>query len=104
MSEFNSHEEASMAEINAQTARISWQELQRFFATGNCVYIAPELDLVMVALHFARDDAAQIKSWKERDLLMRVSDEQAKIWLAEEAELWTVVIKPWVLVQQDKFI
>ncbi|MDP1705106.1 MAG: DUF2288 family protein [Sulfurimicrobium sp.] len=30
----------------------------------------------------------------------RESDEQAKTWLESDALLWSVVVKPWILVQQ----
>jgi len=104
MTELSEIDAATMAAINTQTARISWHELQRFFATGNCVYVAPELDLVAVAYYFAKDDAARIKTWMDSNQLGRVTDEQAKTWLVEEADLWSVVIKPWVLLQREKQI
>jgi hypothetical protein len=32
----------------------------------------------------------------------RVSDEQAQAWFEADADLWTVVVKPWILVQHNK--
>ena len=37
------------ARINSETSKIAWQELQRFFAQGIAVAVAPQLDLVEVA-------------------------------------------------------
>ncbi len=93
-------EAVTKTKINFETAEIPWLELQRFFAAGQCVYVGQALDLVEVAYRLARDDAAQIKIWMETNQLAKVSDEQAKCWLAEEVSLWSVVVKPWVLVQQ----
>jgi hypothetical protein len=61
--------------------------------------IAPDLDLVEIALHMANDNAAEIQSLLSTGRLYKVSDEQAKVWLENELELWTVVVKPWILVQ-----
>jgi hypothetical protein len=38
----------------------------------------------------------------EEQRVARVSDEQAKAWLDADASLWTVVVKPWLLVQPIK--
>jgi len=85
--------------INAETAVIGWHELLRFFAAGQCVYVAPELDLVAVARHIAEDDTRQVNTWMQQGLVGQVSDQQAAQWLDEQALVWSVVVKPWVLVQ-----
>jgi hypothetical protein len=36
------------------------------------------------------------------ELLHRVNDAQAMQWLAQDALLWTVVVKPWILVQHER--
>jgi hypothetical protein len=56
--------------IIGETAQIPWLELQRFFAAGKVIWIATELDLVDVA------------------------------WVGDDELLWSVVVKPWVLVQE----
>jgi len=92
---------ASMrAELNGQTAQMRWSELQRFFAAGDVVAVAPELDLVDVGVHIAGDDMQHVAQWMAAGQLGRVTDEQAAVWLAGDALLWTVVVKPWILVQE----
>lgn len=85
--------------INQETARFPWSELLKHFASGNVLAVAPELDLVEVALHMANDHAAEIQTILSAGQLYKVSDEQAKVWLENDLELWTVVVKPWILVQ-----
>ena len=34
--------------------------------------------------------------------LSQVLDEQAQQWLDKNAMLWTVVVKPWILVQERR--
>ena len=87
------------AKINLETSRIAWKDLQRFFAAGSAIYVAPGLDLVEVATHIAEDDKAQVEQWMNQGLLGQVSDAQARAWFENDAELWAAVVKPWVLVQ-----
>jgi hypothetical protein len=86
----------------SETAKMPWNELQRFFANGSTLYIAPELDLIDVAFAFQRDLADQVKPWLDQAFVATVSTEQAKEWFEQDSLLWTVVVKPWVLVQLPK--
>jgi hypothetical protein len=85
--------------VNLETARIPWQELQRFFANGTAVAVSAELDLVDVAYQFTIDNKNQVAQWLEEHKVGKVTDEQAKTWLAENMTVWAVVVKPWLLVQ-----
>lgn len=87
------------ARIVTETAKIPWRELQRFFAAGKVMLVAPELDLVDVAHAIQEDDIAQVKPWSEKLQILPVSDDQARLWVEGDTTLWAVVIKPWVLVQ-----
>lgn len=76
-----------------------WVELQRFFASGNALYIAPGLDLIDVAADFSLDDSATLKPLIEAGKMAPVTDMQALEWYENEALMWAVVVAPWVLVQ-----
>ncbi len=88
--------------VNLETAQMPWQDLQRFFAAGQVIYVSHELDLVEVALLLAKDDAKQIKQWMSAQHIGLVTDSQAQTWIEQEYVLWTLVVKPWVLVQPPK--
>ncbi|MGE5648856.1 DUF2288 domain-containing protein [Noviherbaspirillum sp. UKPF54] len=90
------------AKINGETARFQWKELQRFFAAGTVIAVGTGLDLVEVAMSIANDDKDAVARWMGEGRLGKVSDEQAGAWLDADMALWTVVVKPWILVQQDK--
>ena len=92
-------EAAERARVNGETAKIAWHELQRFFARGATVAVAPELDLLEVAYQMSRDDKTRIARWMDEGRLAKVADEQALQWLEADALVWSVVVKPWVLVQ-----
>lgn len=87
--------------INLETARISWHELQPYFARGNCIYIAPELDLVTIAHKIATDDSTAIALLIQEGKINKVSDIMAQQFFNENQAMWAVVIKPYVLVQPN---
>lgn len=88
------------AKINMETSRIHWKELQKFFASGAAIKVSTTLDLVEVALQMHDDNKTQFESWLAAETIGKVSDEQAASWLAIDAEVWAVVVSPWVLVQE----
>ena len=58
------------------------------------------LDLVEVAIQMHADNKLQFENWLISGMVGKVSDEQAAAWLAADAEVWAVVVSPWILVQQ----
>lgn len=88
--------------INRETARIAWSELERHFAQGSVVYVSEELDLIDVAMRVAHDDKESLQRWMAAGKVAKVSDEQAQLWAVTNAELWTSVVSPFVLVQPPK--
>ena len=87
------------AKVNLETSRIAWKELQRFFASGVAVAVDAELDLVEVGYQFSKDNKAQVERWLLTGKIGKVSDKQAAAWIEADADMWAVVVSPWVLVQ-----
>ncbi len=85
--------------VNLETAKIHWKELQRFFAGGLAFAVTDDLDLIEVAYQFSQDNMEKVQQWMLDNNLCRVTDKQAIEWLESDAEVWAVVVKPWVLVQ-----
>lgn len=90
------------AKLNLETSQIPWGELSRFFASGMVIVVSRELDMVEVAVQMANDNKQMIMQWLEQGLMAKVGDEQAQAWVDGNASLWTVVVKPWILVQEEK--
>ena len=86
-------------EIISETSKIAWQELQYFFASGKAVYVSEKLDLIEVASCFANDNKVMVENWMNNKQIMLVENDQAKNWYDNDAIVWAVVVKPWVLVQ-----
>lgn len=87
------------AKVNLETSRIPWHELQRFFAAGQAIHVDASLDLVDVAYQFSVDNKTLVGEWLQSGKVGHVSDQQASEWFTRNAEVWAVVVKPWILVQ-----
>ena len=88
-----------LGEIYAQTGRVRWSEIERFFANGSLRCVAPELDLVRVASACASDEIAEVEQWVGKSQLAGITDQQARQWQEQDAEFWAVVAAPWILIQ-----
>ncbi|MFO7529302.1 MAG: DUF2288 domain-containing protein [Marinobacter sp.] len=87
------------AKLNLETSRINWHELQTYFARGQVVRVAPELDLLEVAAELTADNKAQFEQWMQKGQVGDVAPDVARTWYDRNAELWAVVVAPWLLVQ-----
>jgi hypothetical protein len=96
----NDPQETLRNSLNLETSRIAWKELLRFFASGTVIKVSPELDLIDVACQISADNKTQVEQWMTKAKVGKVSDDQARMWLETDAQLWSVVVKPWILVQQ----
>lgn len=87
--------------LNLETARITWPELERYFAGGRIIHVDSDMDLVEVAVCIVEDNAKQIKQWMATGQIRSLADETAKHWVkAQPDNLWAVVVAPWILVQE----
>lgn len=98
MSSFPSRDELK-AKLNLETSRVHWHELQTYFARGQVVRVSPDLDLLDVAAELAADNKQRFAQWMEKGQVGDVVPETAQAWYDRNAELWAVVVAPWVLVQ-----
>lgn len=87
--------------LNLETGRIAWKDLQTYFAHGSVIFVDASLDLLDVAEQLAADNSALFSEWMAKGLVMKVTDAQALEWYGRDVSLWSVVIKPWVLVQEE---
>ena len=94
--------QALIARLNSETAKISWQELQKHYASGNVLGVASGADLIKVAIALNEDNATQIQSWLIDKSVFEVADQQAMEWFENQTILWALVIPPFVLVQEPK--
>ena len=89
-------------QLLSETAKIEFEKLQRFFATGQAVYVEDSLDLIDTAASLSLDAKDTIEALMAENKIAKVTDQQAKDWLKNDAIVWAVVVKPWVLIQNIK--
>lgn len=89
-------------ELLSQTAKISWQELERFFAAGKLIYVSLDLDLIEVGSALMRDNKTAFEAWTTQGLVHPVNDEQAIEWSEAQPTFWASALAPWVLIQDIK--
>ena len=86
--------------LNRETAKIPWHELQRFYASGAVIVVSQGTDLIAVAGQFSDDNKEAVEQWLKDGQVCRVTDQQAANWYEHNIRLWSVVVAPWVLVQE----
>lgn len=88
------------AQLLTETAKADWSELEKFFAKGMLIQVSSSLDLIDVAAHIACDKSPEVQAWMLSGQLARLPDDVAADWHARRPAIWTVVVAPWILVQE----
>lgn len=88
------------AKLLGETAPITWQELQPFFARGALLWVDSGADLIAVAEAIAENHRDTVAAWLESGRVAVLNDTHAHDLLARDPSLWAVVVAPWVLVQE----
>ncbi|WP_347506037.1 DUF2288 domain-containing protein [Pseudomonas anguilliseptica] len=88
------------AKLLGETAAITWQELQPFFARGALLLVDGTQDLIEVAQAVALNDQEKVAAWLAAGILSKADDSRAEDLLNRNPELWAVVVAPWVLAQE----
>ncbi len=90
------------AKIVSETAKIHWKELERFFAQGKLILVDESLDLIEVGYAISVDDSKQVNHWMQENLLLREFTQKAITFEKDNKKLWSVVIRPWILIQAPR--
>lgn len=87
-------------QLNKETAKLPWNELERHFARGSVVKVAVGMDLINVAVMISKDDKATLETLMEEGKVANATTDDAKVWQECSCEFWAVVVAPWVVVQE----
>ena len=88
------------AHLHGETSKLPWVDLEKHFARGVVFKVAIGTDILDVAIVMSRDDKDTLKQWIDEGIVAGAEIDDAKKWHESSASLWTVVIAPWVLVQE----
>ncbi|GHA16015.1 hypothetical protein GCM10008090_27200 [Arenicella chitinivorans] len=97
-----SRHESLLAKLLSETARCEWRDLERFFAQGKVLRVDDAHDLVVIGAAIASDDASTLTPLIDAGELAPPSNDHARRWHAENQLLWTLVVAPYVLVQETR--
>jgi len=87
-----------MAYLNQQTGKITWQELQPYFAKGSLLALQSGFDMIEIAMSLIQDDKTTILPLIEGQVLGQLNDLTAQSLQPNDA-FWGLVVAPWVLIQ-----
>lgn len=93
-------DEELRAHLHGETSKLPWSELEKHFARGVIFKVAEGLDILDVAIVIVRDDKDSLKTWIDDKKVIGAEIEDAKKWHESDASLWSVVVAPFVLVQE----
>lgn len=85
--------------FNSETAKISWKELEVFFAKGNLLQIANGEDIISVAQLIVSNAQDDIETLILNKRIEFVTPQWIKQNCQATTELWTLVVAPYVLCQ-----
>lgn len=86
--------------LHGETSKLAWVDLEKHFARGVVFKVAKGTDILDVAIVMSRDDKDTLKKWIDQGKVSGAEIDDAKKWHESDASLWTLVIAPWVLVQE----
>ena len=93
-------DEISLTErLNSETAKISWKELELFFAKGNLICVSKKRDLIEVAEQIIKNEQAEIEELILSKEIEFANPEWVQNNCNDNPSLWAVVVAPYVLCQ-----
>lgn len=93
-------DEELRAHLHGETSKLPWVDLEKHFARGVVFKVTKGTDILDVAIVMSRDDKDTLEKMINEKKVQGAEIEDAKKWHESSASLWTVVIAPWVLVQE----
>ena len=88
--------------LNTQTGKVSWPDIQRHFARGVVLVVGCQADLLNIAADIIRDNHAAVEDFLANEDLKKASIEDARSWQENDPLFWSVVVAPWLLIQEIK--
>ena len=85
--------------LNMETAKLSWKELEIFFAKGTLIQVAKGEDLIAIAELIACNNQDELEKLIESKKIEFATPEWIRNNCLPATELWTLVVAPYVLCQ-----
>ena len=86
--------------LEREIGPVEWRHLHRHFLRGAVIIVSDDLDLVKVGIDVAGDNAAQIRAWMDEGKISKPSVGEVEVWQKENPAFLSLIISPFVLVQE----
>ncbi|MFK5913663.1 MAG: DUF2288 family protein [Woeseiaceae bacterium] len=86
--------------LHGETSKLPWVDLEKHFARGVVFKVEKGTDILDIAIILSRDDKNSLEKLINDKIVQGAKIEDAKKWHEAEESLWTIVIAPFVLVQE----
>lgn len=93
-------DEELRAHLHGETSKLPWVDLEKHFARGVMFKVEKGTDILDVAIIMSRDDKDSLEKLINDKKVQGAEIEDAKKWHETGASLWTIVIAPFILVQE----
>lgn len=91
------------AELTKMMGPVQWDWLKPQVQRDVVVVVDPGLDLADVGVAIASDNTKTVERWITEQLIVKPSPEQLSLWSNENKRLTSLIVQPYVLVQDKLF-
>jgi len=89
-------------QLKSESGEIHWQELEKHFARGAVRVVSSKLDLINIAIDIAENNTIEISKAVTNKSITEPSDSEAQNWHKLNTRFLSVVVAPFVLIQEQK--
>ena len=88
--------------LESESGYLNWQELEKHFARGAIRVVAKGSDLIETAIDIAQNNTDKISIALANNSIFEPSSNQAINWQQHNSNFFSVVVAPFVLIQESQ--
>lgn len=92
------------AELTEMMGPVQWEWLKPHVQRDAVVVVNQDLDLATVGVAIASDNTQAVTRWINEQLILKPSSEQLAVWSSENKRLTSLIVQPYVLVQDKPLV
>ncbi len=89
------------AELTTMMGPVQWEWLKPHVQRDSVVIVNPDLDLAEVGVAIATDNTQAVARWINEQLILKPNAEQLVEWSRDNKCLISLIVQPYVLVQDQ---
>lgn len=94
-------EKTLLEKLESEIDQCTWESLKPHFLRGALFLVSSELELSVVGLAIARDQAEYISSWMKQGKITKLTQNNVQKWEESPTEICAqfLIIQPYVLIK-----